>query len=80
MTEIKRFLKDKKEQKYKFKINTGDGSEIYSYSSLEEFSNVWFNEDYGQLEELKMISKDGDVIYPADKASLPKPTQIYFFE
>jgi hypothetical protein len=71
MTEIKKYLKDKKtsHERFKFKINTGQGSEIYSYSSLEDFSNKWLNCEFGELEELKMLSKDGDVIYPADKAT-----------
>jgi hypothetical protein len=71
MTEIKKYLKEKQAnyERFKFKINTGDGSEIYSYSSLEDFSNKWLNYESGKLEELKMLSKDGDVIYPADKVT-----------
>jgi hypothetical protein len=58
------FIKKKKEEQYSFEITSPDGTHISKTSNLQEFADGWVN---GNLQEGRMVTNFGDVIYPADK-------------
>ena len=63
MNDIKKFLNKKKDEQYEFKVIATDGEHIVNANCLQEFANDWM---HGKLNEGRMITRDGRVIYPAN--------------